>query len=154
MGSSEKAGNRGKPATARDGSAIELIGLSKAVVSWLDELHQNELYPYEGVERTQKNGAVIKWTFKQWAGKIQSNFEKYFWVNTSPIVGEIRSDLVNKRGIYKDCYGASQPWTDFQLRCNFPIAMVTVSLIFFYYFTQKILTNISNLESFKVCKNY
>lgn len=126
MGSSDKAGNRGKPATPRDGSAIELIGLSKAVVTWLHELYQQKKYPYCGVERTSKSGTTIKWSFKQWADKIQNSFEQFFWINVSRTAGEIRPDLINKRGIYKDSYGATQAWADFQLRCNFPIAMVVV----------------------------
>ncbi|XP_063921993.1 glycogen debranching enzyme [Zophobas morio] len=130
MGSSDKAGIRGKPATPRDGSAIELIGLSKSVITWLAGLSAKGAYPHSGVERTGKNGVVTKWTFEEWATKIQNNFEKYFWVNTTPTDGEIRPDLVNKRGIYKDCYGASQEWTDFQLRCNFPIAMVVAPELF------------------------
>jgi glycogen debranching enzyme len=130
MGSSDKAANRGKPATPRDGSAVELIGLSKSVVTWLDKLSQGGVYPYKGVERIHKNGTVTKWTFKEWADKIQKNFEKYFWVNTTPVPNEIRPDLINKRGIYKDCYGASQEWTDFQLRCNFPVAMVVAPELF------------------------
>lgn len=127
MGSSDKAENRGKPATPRDGSAVEIIGLSKAVITWLWKLSQNKKYPYNGVERTHKNGSVTKWTFKEWSDKIKANFEKYFWVNTTSVPGEYRPDLINKRGIYKDCFGATQEWSDFQLRCNFPIAMVVVS---------------------------
>ncbi|KAB0795230.1 hypothetical protein PPYR_12069 [Photinus pyralis] len=130
MGSSDKAGNRGKPATPRDGSAIELIGLSKAVISWLDKLYDEKAYPYQGVQRTSKSGTIISWTFKAWAEKIQNSFERHFWVDLSKTNDEPRSDLVNKRGIYKDCHGASQEWTDFQLRCNFPIAMVAAPELF------------------------
>ncbi|XP_050313135.1 glycogen debranching enzyme isoform X2 [Anthonomus grandis grandis] len=130
MGSSDKAGNRGKPATPRDGSAVELIGLSKAAVSWLAKLHGEGKYPYDGVQRTHKNGAVTKWTFKEWADKIQQNFEKKFWIAPKPTAEEPRPDLINKKSIYKDCFGSSQPWTDYQLRCNFPIAMVAAPELF------------------------
>ncbi|XP_060528992.1 glycogen debranching enzyme [Cylas formicarius] len=130
MGSSDKAGNRGKPATPRDGSAVELVGLSKAAVSWLWKLNREGKYPYDGVQRTHKNGAITKWTFKEWADKIRENFEKKFFVRNKPSCDEERPDLVNKRDIYKDTYGGSQPWTDYQLRCNFPIAMVAAPEMF------------------------
>lgn len=39
MGSSQRAGNRGRPATPRDGSAVELVGLCHAVVTWLAREH-------------------------------------------------------------------------------------------------------------------
>lgn len=127
MGSSDIAGNRGKPATSRDGSAVELIGLSKAVVTWLAKLNEANSYPYSGVERTTKSGSVLKWSFNQWSNKIQSHFETHFWID--PELNEGRhSDLINKRGVYKDTYGAVLRWPDYQLRCNFPIAMVAVSL--------------------------
>lgn len=51
MGSSEKAGNRGKPATPRDGSAVELIGLSFAVVHWLEKMSLHKKYPHPGVSK-------------------------------------------------------------------------------------------------------
>lgn len=130
MGSSEKAGNRGKPATPRDGSAVELVGLSKAVLTWLDTLYTAKKYPYEGVQRKFKDGTVASWTFKNWAEKLQQSFEKHFWVNTAPHPCEKRPDLVHRRGIYKDCYGASQQWSDYQLRCNFPVAMVVAPELF------------------------
>ncbi|CAG9856411.1 unnamed protein product [Phyllotreta striolata] len=130
MGSSDKAGNRGKPATPRDGSAVELIGLSKSVITWLGKLHDAKQYPYKGVERVGRNGAITSWTFKEWAQKIQNNFEKCFWVNSTPVDGEIRRDLINKRGVYKDSFGSSGEYTDFQLRCNFPIAMVAAPELF------------------------
>lgn len=69
----------------------------------------------------------MKVDFKQWAQRIQDNFEKFFWIHTSAVPeNEPRPDLVNRRGIYKDSHGASQPWADYQLRPNFPVAMVVV----------------------------
>lgn len=56
MGSSDKAGNRGKPATPRDGSAIELVALSKVAASWLASLYQRKVYPYSGITRTNSDG--------------------------------------------------------------------------------------------------
>jgi glycogen debranching enzyme len=56
MGSSEKAGNRGKPATPRDGSAVELVGLSKAALRWLAKLHSEGRFPHGSVRRQDKDG--------------------------------------------------------------------------------------------------
>lgn len=68
-------------------------------------------------------------SFTQWHDLIKANFEKHFWVNTFPLPEtEPRPDLINKRGIYKDSTGSSLPWTDYQLRPNFPIAMVVVCI--------------------------
>lgn len=125
MGSSDKAGNRGKPSTPRDGSAVELVGLQMAVLRFLEQLSAKKAYPYAAVIRTSKNGTTTKWTWKEWADKIKENFEKEFYVAQNDT-----HELVNKRGIYKDLVGASQPWTDYQLRCNFPVAMVVVSFYF------------------------
>jgi hypothetical protein len=74
-------------------------------------------------------GSVTTWTYKQWEERIAANFEKNFYVPVSPSSTEPRPDLVHRRGIYKDSCGAGQPWADYQLRCNFPIAMVAVSTI-------------------------
>ena len=65
------------------------------------------------------------WIWQEWANNIQSNFEKEFWVGE-----DAKEKLVNKRGIYKDTVGATKAWADYQLRPNFTIAMVVVSIIF------------------------
>lgn len=56
MGSSEKAGNKGIPATPRDGSAVELVGLSASVLKFLSLMHANGKYKYSGVERKISDG--------------------------------------------------------------------------------------------------
>lgn len=62
MGSSEKAGNKGKPATPRDGSAVELVGLSKSALSFLAELYRQNLFPYGSVQRKNRDGESKLWS--------------------------------------------------------------------------------------------
>jgi len=71
-------------------------------------------------------------TYRQWANLIKENFEKHFWVDTNPSAPDARPDLINRRGIYKDTVGASAPWTDYQLRPNFPIALAVVRVSLLY----------------------
>lgn len=67
-------------------------------------------------------------SYEEWNQRIQDNFEKMFYVSPDPEEKhEKHPELVHKRGIYKDTYGASSPWCDYQLRPNFTIAMVVVS---------------------------
>ncbi|XP_050557040.1 glycogen debranching enzyme isoform X2 [Spodoptera frugiperda] len=130
MGSSEAAGNRGKPATPRDGSAVELVGLAYSVLAWLAAQHRAARYPYPGVVRRHRDGSLTSWTWAQWAERIKHNFERHFWVPVAPSAADARPDLVHRRGIYKDTHGASRPWADYQLRCNFPIAMAVAPELF------------------------
>ncbi|XP_041417474.1 glycogen debranching enzyme isoform X2 [Xenopus laevis] len=130
MGESEKARNKGIPATPRDGSAVEIVGLCKSTVRWLKDLNEKKLYPYKGVT-VQKDGREVTMTFSEWNQRIKDNFEKKFFVSediSDP--NEQRPDLVHKRGIYKDSFGASSPWCDYQLRPNFPVAMVVAPELF------------------------
>ncbi|KAL0277777.1 UNVERIFIED_CONTAM: hypothetical protein PYX00_004943 [Menopon gallinae] len=123
MGSSSIACNRGRPATPRDGSAVELVGLCKAVLRELDGFYEKGWYPYDSVTRISDEGdSKMKWTFKEWEEKIVSNFDIHFWVDTT-INPDEDSHLIHRRGIYKDSYDATYPWADYQFRCNFLIAL-------------------------------
>jgi glycogen debranching enzyme len=135
MGSSAKAGNKGEPATPRDGSAVEIVGLSRSVVGYLWELFTAGTYPYAGVERVNKDGTKTRWTYDEWARQIDRNFERHFWINVDPEpTAEPHPELINRRGIYKDSYMASKPWADYQLRPNFVVAMAVVRMKDFYHF--------------------
>lgn len=69
-------------------------------------------------------------SYKEWNQLIQENFERLFYVSDDPAdPNEQHPELVHKKCIYKDSYGASSPWCDYQLRPNFTIAMVVVSPI-------------------------
>ncbi|XP_027724061.1 glycogen debranching enzyme isoform X1 [Vombatus ursinus] len=130
MGESDRARNRGIPATPRDGSAVEIVGLSKSAVHWLLELSKRNLFPYHAVT-VKRNGKDVKISYEEWNRKIQDHFEKLFHVSEDPSdPNEKHPDLVHKRGIYKDSYGASSPWCDYQLRPNFTIAMVVAPELF------------------------
>lgn len=76
-------------------------------------------------------GKTFQLTFSEWNQKIQANFESKFWIPAD--ICKETNKLVNRAGIYKDSVGATQFWADFQLRCNFPIAMVVVSGCFTCY---------------------
>lgn len=125
MGSSEKANNRGRPITPRDGSAVELIGLQVSALKFMEQLSREGLIPHKSVERYGKNGEKTTWTYGEWVDRITENFEHFFFVTK-----EERAPLANKKLIYKDSLGATQKWTDYQLRCNFPITMVIAPELF------------------------
>lgn len=73
-------------------------------------------------------GKEVFISYSQWDQQLQQSFEAGFWVSGDPHdPNEKHPDLVHKKGIYKDSYGASSPWCDYQLRPNFTIAMVVVS---------------------------
>ncbi|KAG8178835.1 hypothetical protein JTE90_016506 [Oedothorax gibbosus] len=133
MGSSEHAGNKGKPATPRNGSAVEIVGLCKSTVKWLHSMFMAGHYPYAMVERidTDKETGLKKTiflTFKSWSDLIEKNFEKHFYVSETKSPGD--SKMINQRGIYKDTVNASQEWADYQFRPNFAIAMCVAPELF------------------------
>eukprot|EP00045_Choanoeca_perplexa_P017220 m.247081 g.247081 ORF g.247081 m.247081 type:complete len:1516 (+) comp17479_c0_seq20:110-4657(+) len=120
MGSSTKAGNKGVPATPRDGAAVEIQGLAASVLSWLCELSNNPVG-----DIALSNGKT-RFTLQQWRDLLHQNFERYFYVPLeSEDDGNFAYDpsLVHRRGIYKDTAGSSDQYTDYQLRPNFAIAL-------------------------------
>ncbi|KAL8822075.1 MAG: hypothetical protein Q9191_007183 [Dirinaria sp. TL-2023a] len=129
MGESEKAGSKGIPGTPRDGAAIEITGLLYSTLLWLTELHEKGQYQFSGVNlSTQKE---ITW--QTWANLILTNFERCYYVPLDASKDpkyDINSSIVNRRGIYKDLYRSSTPYTDYQLRPNFPIAMTVAPSLF------------------------
>nr|GAT49271.1 glycoside hydrolase family 13 protein [Mycena chlorophos] len=134
MGSSEKAGTKGVPGTPRDGAPVEITGLLKSTLRWLDGLSSAGKFPFKGVKATI-DGQERLVTYKEWSDLIQASFEKCYYVPTSPdddAKYNLDSKLVNRRGIYKDVYGsgAGREWSDYQLRPNFPIAMTVAPELF------------------------
>ncbi|KAG8949849.1 hypothetical protein FRC04_008152 [Tulasnella sp. 424] len=134
MGESVKAGTKGVPGTPRDGAPIEITGLLKSTLRWVDELASKGQFPFKGVE-AQIDGKLQLVTYKEWSDLLQASFEKHYYVPLDPADDakyEINSALINRRGIYKDVYGTpkDREWSDYQLRCNFPIAMTVAPELF------------------------
>ncbi|KAI5124195.1 hypothetical protein M0805_005046 [Coniferiporia weirii] len=134
MGESMKAGTKGVPGTPRDGAPVEITGLVASTLRWLDELSQAGKFPFKGVEATV-DGARRLVTYKEWADLIRANFENYYHIPLDPSDDagyHVNPSLINRRGVYKDVFGSGEgrEWSDYQLRCNFPIAMVVAPELF------------------------
>jgi glycogen debranching enzyme len=128
MGESERAGNKSVPGTPRDGAAVEITGLAYSALKWVSELNQAGKYAFSGVDTTRG-----KISFGEWAGKIRANFEKYYYVPVDPEDDrdeDVDPKIINRRGIYKDLYKSGKEYEDYQLRCNFPIAMTVAPDLF------------------------
>ncbi|KAK7030744.1 glycoside hydrolase family 13 protein [Favolaschia claudopus] len=134
MGESQRAGTKGVPGTPRDGAPVEITGLLQSTLRWVDQLSAAGKFPFKGVKATI-DGKERLVTYKEWSGLIQTSFEKCYYVPLDPSEDtkyNVDTKLVNKRGIYKDVYGsgAGREWSDYQLRCNFPITMTVAPELF------------------------
>eukprot|EP01119_Soliformovum_irregulare_P019965 TRINITY_DN6410_c1_g1_i6.p1 TRINITY_DN6410_c1_g1~~TRINITY_DN6410_c1_g1_i6.p1 ORF type:complete len:671 (-),score=239.69 TRINITY_DN6410_c1_g1_i6:48-2060(-) len=129
MGEHARSGNKGIPATPRDGADVEIIGLLKSTLRWVSTLNKAGDYKYSSVKLA--SGKDL--TFAEWNEKIQRNFEKCFWVPTVPTEDsnfQVETKFVHRRGIYKDTFQSAHGWTDYQLRPNVPIAMSVAPELF------------------------
>ncbi|KAJ2690096.1 bifunctional 4-alpha-glucanotransferase/amylo-alpha-1,6-glucosidase [Coemansia sp. RSA 1285] len=125
MGSSEKAGIKGVPATPRDGAAIEIVGLQKSALRWIAELVKAGRFP------SDRPSSTI--TYEEWDRLVQQQFEKHFWVPldaADDAAHNVNAAVVNRRGIYRDTSGASAEWADYQFRPNIAVAMVAAPELF------------------------
>lgn len=57
MGESHKAGTKGQPGSPRDGAPIEITGLLKSALTWLDGLSSKGKFPFKGV---QAKGVILR----------------------------------------------------------------------------------------------
>lgn len=124
MGDSDKAGTKGMPATPRDGAAVEIVGLCKSTVRWLAKLADDGKFPRD-VKLTASGSSSM--SYCSWNDLIQTNFERCFYVpmeEEDDGTFDFVQKSVHRRGIYKDTYRSTLDFTDYQLRPNFPIAMV------------------------------
>lgn len=129
MGESDKAGSKGVPGTPRDGAAVEITGLLYSALKWVAELYEQGKYRFDGVQTAKQQHVP----FAVWAAKIKAHFEKAYWIPAGHEEDgqfDIDSKLINRRGIYKDLYRSGQPYEDYQLRPNFPIAMTVAPDLF------------------------
>ncbi|UZJ52793.1 hypothetical protein CBS101457_002113 [Exobasidium rhododendri] len=134
MGSSAKAGNKGVPGSPREGAAVEITGLLKSTLRWIDEMASKGDWHTKGVKATI-DGKEVMVTYKKWGDLIQAAFERNYWIpldSSQDGQYNVRTSLINRRGIYKDVFGSSKgrEWCDYQLRANFPMAMCVAPELF------------------------
>lgn len=129
MGSSTKAGNKGVPATPRDGAPIELTALLYLALDFVIKANEKKLYPFESVPLNNNR----KLSFKEWAEKIKANFEKNYFIPTEKEKNQyfnILEGAVRRRGIYRDVIKCTKQRAEYQLRPNGCIAIALAPELF------------------------
>ena len=73
-------------------------------------------------------------TYATWSSLIKDNFERHFWIPADRNIASekegLEANYIHRTGIYKDCVNSTQRYANFQLRPNFPIAMVVAPDLF------------------------
>ena len=114
-------------------SVEEGKSLMTAAVIYHDIVHQST-HIHLLTEMLLSLSASNSLAFSEWATKIRMHFEARFWIPKDKSVASRREGqdavYIHRTGIYKDCVGASQRYANFQLRPNFPIAMVVSPELF------------------------
>lgn len=134
MGSSTTAKNAGIPATPRDGAAVEINGLVKSTLRFLNSL-PNNVFPFTMID------PEAEFTYSLWEQRLQQAFDKLFYipkedtavarkVGSSSVIPmtdytkkQLNPALIHRRGIYRDTLNASETWRDYQLRPNYCVAL-------------------------------
>ena len=101
--------------TPRDGAAIEITGLLYSTLKWLASLSKEGKYKWSSVKRS--GGPDI--TYDSWATLIKQNLERCYNIPKKPEDDAkyvIKADTINRRGIYKDLFGGSRVYEDYQFR--------------------------------------
>ncbi|CAO3630992.1 unnamed protein product [Mucor hiemalis] len=130
MGESTKAGNKGHPGTSRDGAPTEITGLLKSSLRWINQLIERKEYKWTGVDDIKEKGSV---TYKEWDELLLKNFERVYYIPEKVEEDkdyDVISKIVNRRGVYKDVYRATEAYTEYQLRPNLFIAMAVAPELF------------------------
>jgi glycogen debranching enzyme len=126
MGESPKANNKGYPGTPRDGAPVEITGLLKSSLRWVNQLIKCKEYKWTGIDHVNTDEGEKTITYAYWNSLLQKNFERVYYVPVDPSEDkncDVISKIVNRRGIYKDVYKATEAYTEYQLRPNLFIAM-------------------------------
>ncbi|KAL0230996.1 hypothetical protein GEMRC1_010401 [Eukaryota sp. GEM-RC1] len=128
MGSSAQSGNRGWPATPRDGACIECTVLLAKSLRFVIEL-SGKGRMRQGVKLS--DGRFL--TFIDWLETIKRTFEQKFWIpldSKDDDSHEVDPKIVNRRGIYRDVVGPYHVWTSYQLRGNASVAIAMCPWLF------------------------
>lgn len=133
MGESEKAHNKGYPGTPRDGAPVEITGLLKSALRWVNQLIKKKEYKWKGIDNVKTDAGEKTITYEFWNNLLQENFERVYYVPEDPSEDknyDVISKIVNRRGIYKDVYKATEAYTEYQVRPNLFIAMAVAPEVF------------------------
>ncbi|KAI9485861.1 MAG: glycogen debranching enzyme [Benjaminiella poitrasii] len=133
MGESVKAGNKGYPGTPRDGAPIEITGLLKSSLRWINQLIERGQFRWTSIENVKVSDETKTISYKYWNDLLQDNFERVYHVPLDPESDsqyDVITKIINRRGIYKDVYRATEAYTEYELRPNIFVAMAVAPELF------------------------